>query len=421
MAEKLTFHFDDLGEMVNPKFYDFFGDTHPTEVLVGGACSSKSFTTAQKIIYKTVAEKGHRYLICRKVKKDVRHSCYDLLKATISSFGLSKVFSYNDTETLIKCNLNGNDLIGVGLDDVDKLKSIHEPSDYWLEEADQADEDDYNQLNIRLRGNTSFVKQGILTCNPVWIEHWIKKKFFDKPDPDVFTHRSNYLDNVHLDQQTVRKLEAITDEYYKTVYVLGEWGVYGKRVFTNVIIEDFDYKEDDLENCTVGMDFGFTHASAIERCGFRDDDIYVFDELYLKGATNQGFIQAADEYWGDAGKYFPITADSAEPDRIKEWQEAGYRVTPALKGPGSLKYGIDFICSRKVHIHKTKCPNLANEIQIFHRRKDRFGNETEEFVEERDDTIAALRYALEPYYHGNMNMGGIGVYGGFDLCNYLGL
>ena len=387
----LEIDFRNATKLINPAFLPLFEDTHPTHVLVGGAASSKSYSTAQKIIYKMVKDKGHRFLICRKVKKDVRHSCYDLLKGVIKSFGLDNLFVYNDTETIIKCTLNGNDAIGVGLDDVNKLKSIYNATDFWLEEADQATEDDYNQLHLRLRGETDFVKQETLTMNPIWIEHWVKKRFFDKQDDTVLTHRSTYRDNKFLDKETIAKLEAITDPYYKMVYVEGEWGVYGNRVFTNFVIEDFDYREDDLENVFTGMDFGFAHASAIERGGFRDGEMYVFDELYGKGWTNTEFIQAAKDYWGDRAYYFRIIADSAEPDRIKEWQEAGYHVEPAVKGPGSLGYGINFLCSVPlIHIHKTNCPNLAREMQTFKRKEDRNGTPTEEFVEVNDDTISCL-------------------------------
>jgi len=403
------------------EYYGFSVNNDHKFLLSDFTVTHNSYFIGQKIIFKTLAEEGHRYLVCRKVKKDVRHSCYDLLKATIRNMGFDDLFSYNDTETIIKCKLNNNDIIGVGLDDVNKLKSFFDPTDYWLEEADQSIDDDVKQLNLRLRGGTTFKKQGILTMNPIWEGHWIKKKYFDEKVKGAITHHSTYKGNRFLDADTKRKMSEITDPYYKTVYADGLWGVYGQRVFTNYVIEDFDYKEDDLENVFTGMDFGFNHASAIERGGFRDEDIYIFDELYGKGWTNATFIQAAKDYWGEDMYYFRIIADSAEPDRIKEWQEQGYKVEGAIKGPGSLKFGIDYLCSRTIHIHKTKCPNLAKEFPVFHRKKDRFGMETEEFEEINDDGISCLRFGTEPIWHDGMSMGTVGDYGGYDVLGYLGL
>jgi phage terminase large subunit len=148
------------------------------------------------------------------------------------------------------------------------------------------------------------------------------------------------------------------------------------------------------------MDFGTVHASAIERGGFKDGDLYSFDELWGKGWTNTDFIQAAEDYWeGQIGHSWHVTADSAEPDRIMEWCRAGWNVEPAKKGPGSLGYGVSFLKSRTWHIHKTFCPNLAREAQQFKRKEDKNGDPTEAFVEMNDDGIAATRYGTETRWH----------------------
>jgi phage terminase large subunit len=100
-----------------------------------------------------------------------------------------------------------------------------------------------------------------------------------------------------------------------------------------------------------------------------------------------------------------ITADSAEPDRIEEWNRAGYKVYPAKKGAGSLKYGIDFLCQQKLHVHP-RCQNMIRELQMFKRREDKDGNVQDAFVEINDDCIAAARYATEwiwGQYHGTVS------------------
>jgi len=378
-----------------------------------------SYFTAQKIIYKMVTEKGHRFLVARKVKKEVKHSCYDLLVQTIRNFGMTNLFSFNNTEASIKCKVTDNAIFSVGLDDVTKLKSFFDPTDFWLEEADQAVPDDVNQLRLRLRGNTTFVKQGILTLNPIWAGHWIKKTYFDEPKKGVTLHHSTYKDNRFLQEDVVRYLESITDQYYKDVYVNGNWGVYGGVVFSDYIIEDLDYSLDSYENLFMGMDFGYNHASALILGGFRDGELYVIDELYGKGWTNLQFIMNAEEYYGDLGHSMIIKADSAEPDRIDEWNSRGWHVEGATKGMGSLRFGIDFLTRQRMHIDKTKCPNTAKEIQIFHRKKirDKDGNEeyTDDFVEVNDDCIAALRYGTEELWHEEVYSGFISNYSLSDL------
>jgi phage terminase large subunit len=197
-------------------------------------------------------------------------------------------------------------------------------------------------------------------------------------------------------------MQNITDPYYVKVYVNGEWGIFSNGVFHNFIIEDFDYTEDDLENVFQGMDFGFEHAQAIERAGFKDGELYCFDELYEKHRTNTQFKDDAKEYFGDKLYNMYMTADSANPDKIKEWQDDGYKVEGAKKGDGSVRYGVEFLTGLKIHIHRSKCTNLAKEIQLFKRREDKDGNVTEDFVEVMDDGIAALRYGSE-YIWSNRN------------------
>src|SRR5699024_11467616 len=65
----------------------------------------------------------------------------------------------------------------------EKLKSITFPkgelTDIWIEEASEILEEDFNQLDVRLRGKGAH-KQMVLTFNPVSVLHWLKLRFFDK-------------------------------------------------------------------------------------------------------------------------------------------------------------------------------------------------------------------------------------------------
>ncbi|OHE68756.1 MAG: hypothetical protein A2001_13895 [Treponema sp. GWC1_61_84] len=385
----------DLGKSMNPAFKMLVNDRSALQVVVGGANSSKSYSYAQKVIYHALTEKYFRALAVRKVKKDVKHSVYDQMREVLFNQRMENYFTYNNTESNIICKLNGNDILGVGLDDVDKLKSFTNPTMFWAEEADQMSPFDVEQLSLRLRGPDHCFFQGGLTFNPISAQHWIKLKYFDHKVPDVLCHHSDYRDNIFLSPQVIKRMEQITDPYFMKVYVLGEWGLFSNGVFSNFIIEDFDYTENDLENVFQGLDFGFEHAQAIERVGFRDGELYCFDELHLKHRTNSEFIGDAKEYFGDKLHEMYMTADSANPDKIKEWNDSGYKVEPAKKGDGSLRYGIEYLSGLRIHIHESKCPNLAKEIQLFKRREDKAGNVTEDFVEINDDGIAALRYGSE--------------------------
>lgn len=414
--------FSDLPKRVNKHFYNLIFDTHRVVVLVGGASSSKSYSTGQKIINRCIEENNHKYLIVRKVAKTLRHSTFDLLLAILSDWGMRDLFRVNQTDLQLTCIANGNQIIFTGLDDVEKLKSIHGITDIWIEEASELNEAEFNQLDLRLRGETKYKKQITLTLNPISINHWIKKRFFDRKENDCITHRSIYKHNEHLDKDTIIRLEQITDPYFKAVYVLGEWGVYGNVVFSNYEILDndsFPYKEEDLENVFQGLDFGFIHAQAIERAGFKQDHkdetkiaLYCFDELHEKGRINSEFIEDAKEYFGNKLYEMYMTADSANPDKIKEWQDSRCQVEPAKKGKDSLRFGIEYLTGIKIYINGSKCPQLAQEIPSFKRKEDKDGNTTEDFVEINDDGIAALRYGSEYIWS---NLGNVWYDPGYSL------
>ena len=398
----ITIDLSAVPSRMNPAFHKLVEDKHRINVVMGGASSGKSYDVFEKVIYKTLAEEGHRYLVVRKVARTLRHSVFDLCCGIIASWGMRDLFKVNKTDLAIFCIPTKNEIIFSGLDDVEKLKSIYGITDIVVEESPEITEADFNQLDLRLRGETKNKKQITLLLNPISVQHWIKKRFYDRQEPDAITHHSTYKDNKFLDEDTKKRLEQITDPYFRDVYVLGKWGIFGNAVFTNFSVEEFAYGEDDLENVRTGMDFGTAHASVIERMGFREnattmqDEIYFFDELYGKGWTNADFIGATEEQWGPQSHEWIITADSAEPDRIIEWNRAGWnRIQAAKKGAGSLRYGIDYLCSKKMHIHATKCPNMAKEIQSFKRREDKDGNAIDAFVEINDDCIAAARYACE--------------------------
>ena len=215
----------------NPHFEPFFKNEDRYAVLWGGAGSSKSYSAAQKIVERcTHNNEKHKFLVLRKFKTTIEGSVFTLLKEVINSFGIEQHVNVNNTKMDFRF-WNGNEIVTSGLDDVDKLKSIHGVTSVWMEEADGFDRYDLGQVNLRLRGETDSYKQIILTFNPISESHWLKKRFFDEGGHNVFTLWSNYKHNKFLDDEYIRLLEeeySYDDNLYR-IYVKGEWG----RVVTN--------------------------------------------------------------------------------------------------------------------------------------------------------------------------------------------
>ena len=230
-------------KVFNKAFIPYLDNDKRYLVFYGGAGSGKSFFVVERYIYKMLKSKMFNLLVVRATGKSNRDSTFALFKQVISKWKLSKHFKINESDLRIKCLLNGNEIIFSGLDDVEKLKSVTfskgELTDVWIEEASEILEADFNQLDVRLRGKGT-KKQIVISFNPIDINHWLKKRFFDRTDDNIEIFHTTYKNNDFLDDDYKKLLESYkdTDEYYYNVYCLGMWGVLGKTVFDARKIND---------------------------------------------------------------------------------------------------------------------------------------------------------------------------------------
>jgi len=370
-------------EVFNPKYIDLLDNKSRYLILYGGAGAGKSYFAAQKILIRTLQEKKSRILVVRKVARTLRNSSFLLLKDLISEWNLTNLFKINDVEMKIVCQ-NGNQILFAGLDDPEKLKSIAGITSIWIEEATELSEDDFTQVDLRLRDPSEY-HQVILTFNPVSALHWLKKRFFDTIDNRAEIRKTTYQDNKFIDQSYVEVLEGLetqNENLYK-VYALGEWGTLSELIYTNWDVKEFETNFDEV---IAGVDFGFNNPSAVAYVGIKDNELYVFDEIYQSHLKNPELIELLKDK-PQASVYYP---DLAEPDRIKELQEAGFSVGKTDK---DVIQGINFVKNFKIHIHP-RCVNFIKEIQGYSYRKDKDGNVLEEPVKFNDHLMDAFRYAV---------------------------
>lgn len=393
--------------LINEAYQPYLEDYRRYQVFKGGASAGKSFfVLGQKIPYNMLMHAGYNVMVLRKVGVDNRNSTFAEMKKGIREWGLEDMFNVTTSPMEITCKFNKNKAVFFGLDDVEKRKSVtFETGDLVcvvVEEASEITFDDFMQLDLRLRGvGGPTPKHIILMFNPIDIDSWLKAQFFDHAlkAEHGFVCQTTYKDNRFLAVADVEKLEALRDqdEYYYSVYVLNKWGARSTAtVFHNLVIESFDYVEQDFKNVRFGMDFGFNHANALIGTGWRDAELYIWYEVYAKHQHNSDFIEATRET--GLPEQYTIKGDSAEPDKISEWQSAGFKnCFGTEKYPGSLHRQVHFLRDLpKIHIHETACPNAAREFPRFRYRQLKSGLIIDtEFVEIDDDTIAATRYSCD--------------------------
>ena len=163
--------------------------------------------------------------------------------------------------------------------------------------------------------------------------------------------------------------KEVDPEGYR-VYGLGEWGEVAGLILKNYVIEEFDRTPEHFDYIVNAQDFGFNHANCIGEVGFKDGDLYLFQELYVYEMDTEEIIKRAA---GRFNKKLRMWCDSAEPDRIKMWKKAGHRI----------------------HIYPS-CVNTIKEIQQWKWKKDeRTNTYLDEPVPFFDDAMAMLRYSIE--------------------------
>lgn len=378
-------------------------------ILKGSAGSGKSVDTAQNYILRLMQDKGRNLVCVRKADITNRDSTYaELTGAIYRMFGnyAERYWTMNTSPLMITFKPNGNKIIFRGVNDEkqrEKLKSITfqkgKMTDVWIEEATEITQSDFEIIDDRLRGELPEGQFYQIRCtfNPVNKNHWIKKAFFDTPDPNVMTHHSTFLDNRFIDDAYRKRMERrkkIDPEGYR-IYGLGEWGEIGGLILHNWEVREIPQSPNDYDDFAIGQDFGFNHANAILPIGIKDDDLYITREIYEFKKDTLELITFAEA--AGVPKNKEMWCDSAEPDRIKTWKKAGYRAKGVDKGgnKGSVKAQIDWLKQRKIYIHPS-CVNTIKELQQWKWKKDeKTGEYFDEPVAFQDDAMAALRYGIE--------------------------
>lgn len=391
---------------INDAYLPLLEDYSRTQIVYGGSASGKSWALSQRVVIDILAG-GRNYLVCRQTARTIRGSVYQQIERVIREAGLLDYFTLNKSDAVITCK-NGYQILFAGLDDVEKIKSLVPAvgviTDIWIEEATETERGDVKDLYKRQRGgDESTRKRMTLSFNPILQSHWIYQEHFagvawsdsqtEYKSDDLSILKTTYKDNRFLTSQDVRDLENEKDKYRYNVYTLGNWGILGHVIFTNWRVEDLSEMHAQFTNHRAGLDFGFSSDPAAMWIAHYDamrKRIYVFDELYQKGLTNDILAKEIKDKIG--GQY--IVCDSAEPKSIAELQQYGVSATAAAKGKDSVLHGIQWLQQQEIIIDKN-CVNLKNEISTYHWQEDAGGNAIRKPSEKNNHLIDAGRYAHE--------------------------
>lgn len=378
------------------------------KAVKGSRASKKSSTQALKAIIEIVENPTVNWLVVRKVERTLRDSCFAQLKWAIHRLQLDRYFKCSTSPLEITYVPTGQKILFRGLDDPLKVTSITVEVGslcrLWVEEAYEiTSEEAFDRLDESIRGQLpdGMYHQVVLTFNPWSDRHWLKKRFFDTPNQNVLSMTTNYMCNEFLSESDLILFEEMkkNPRRYRTAG-LGEWGIVEGLVFENWEEQAFDVNEVSKRpnvKSAFGMDFGYVNDPSTLFCGLVDTvarEIYVFDEMYEKGMSNEDILSKVTEM-GYAKER--IKADSAEPKSIAYLRKAGLsRIRAAKKGPDSIRAGISIIQDYKIIIHP-RCVNFITEISNYTWDKDKFDNMVNKPIDDFNHLMDAMRYAMEEF------------------------
>lgn len=388
----------------NKWIYDIIDNySNRIEVYYGGAGSGKSYGAFQKILLKALNSK-RRVLVIRKVQNTLKVSVWRLMLDQLIECGISPYCRINKSDLEIELP-NGSTFLFKGLDDPEKIKSITDITDIVIEEASELNEDDFTQLNLRLRPKEAN-PQMYLMFNPISKKNWTYSYFFSEESDleNTLIIHTTYKDNKFLTDDYREELEklAYRNPAYYRIYALGEFATLDKLVFptyTKRIISDEEVKSLPV---WTGLDFGYVNDPSAIVHGCIDTikkKIYVRSEYVKKGMLNNEIGNTLIDLGLHKDKSY---GDSAEPKSIAEIRQMGVNIEATIKGKDSVIHGIQWIQNYEIIVDE-RCFKVCEELDNYTWKKDK---KTGEYVNEPVDTfnhtIDAIRYGLNKYIKGGL-------------------
>ena len=233
-----------------------------------------------------------KVLVIRKFATTLKDSVFQLFIDTLKQWNIYSYCKINLSTYTITLP-NDSIILFKGLDNEEKIKSIAGITDIWCEEATELTEDEFTQLDLRLRAKEPDL-QAFASFNPVSRANWVYKKWFAEdaiinPNTTMIL-KTTYKDNKFLPKEYTDALEekARTNPTYYRIYALGEFCSLDKLIFNNWKVEEFNHN-DIKGQLVIGLDFGFSNDISALTASIVDENtntIYIFKTWGDTNKTN---------------------------------------------------------------------------------------------------------------------------------------
>jgi phage terminase large subunit len=382
-----------------PAYAPMFYSDKTYYLISGGRASGKSTQVAAYFLMKMFGDDYFRGVVSRYTLRSISNSIYRDILDLIDLWGVKDHVHITGEE--IRNKRNSNMIITHALKLTEgsmsaKSKGLANVTHLLIDEATELEsEEEYIKLIDSFRTKAA-ERKIFLTFNPTAKNHWIFRRFYlpdGTPNPKwALDHEylhTTYRDNKdNLDPKKIAEWERLKEsdsEYYKH-HILGHWrDINEGQVFSNWL---WQYDPDPEADVVYGVDFGFARdPSAVVKVAKKGRRLWIQECVYQQGLTNEDLFHAMVK--AKIPLNAVIIADSAEPKSIETLRRLGFRnIRPAVKGPDSIRAGIDAVKSYEVYADPV-CFNLRVEYDNYAYRAG-----TDKPVDDWCHLMDALRYAI---------------------------
>lgn len=385
---------------------------HREYVFEGGRGSTKS--SCGTIIPYELMENNHNIhaLVIRKVKDTLRDSVYAQMQWSCDKQAENPMFDRDNwkfglSPLEITYTPTGQKIYFRGADDPGKIKSIKPPFGYIgiviFEELDQfsGPEEVRNIEQSAIRGgNDAYVFKFFNPpkSNSNWVNIYVKT-----PKESMCVHHSTYKDvpPEWLGRDFIEEAEHLREvnpDAYEHEY-MGVANGNGGMVFDYLELREItDDEIARMDRIYQGVDWGwFPDPYAFIRSYYNpaQEKIYLIAENVVKKTKNTQTGQwIIDNGYDD----YEIVCDSAEKKSVGDYVDIGLPARPAIKGPGSVEYGMKWLQGKTIVIDQARTPHAYKEFTEYEYERDKDGNVISGYPDADNHTIDAVRYSYEPLW-----------------------
>ena len=401
------------GLKLNKKYLVFNESLSRYFIVTGGRGSGKSFAINSVLLLLTY-QAGHTILFTRYTLRAAGISIIPEFIEKLELLGVMDQFKITKDEIINKGN--GSKIIFRGIktssgDQTANLKSLQGITTWVMDEAEELnDEDIFDKIDLTVRNKVQ-ENRVILILNPTTKEHFIYKRWFEDrgvaagsnitKEDTTYIH-TTYLDNIdNLSESYIKQIETMKvrrpNRYKHTIE--GAWLDKAEGViFTDWSIGEFK----QVGKVVFGQDYGFSQdASTLVKTSIDKENKVIYIQLcfYQPKLTTSEIAVLNKKFAADN----LIVGDSAEPRLITELSR-DCNVVPAIKGQGSITFGISLLQDYDLVITEDST-ELIKELNNYCWLEKKSQTPVDNF----NHAIDALRYAVS-YQLQNPNLGEYHIY-----------